>query len=192
MGRDKALVARGGVPQVLHLNRLLAPFSQQAPLWVGTPSAALRRHPCLAELDQSPWVTDCDGVGAERQGPLAGLVGLLNHCQESEFLVVAVDLFGLTTEALQWLLSQRAACRNSGCLAVWPRLPDRPFGEPLCAWYQRDALMLMAAHFARGERALHRALPARFRYEVAVPAALVPCFVNINDPEALSRFVRES
>ncbi len=191
MGRDKALIERGGVPQVLHLSRLLAPFSARAPLWVGPPSAALRRHPCATESATSPWVPDRGGDRGERQGPLAGLVGLVDHCRDADFLVVAVDMFGLAAEAVQWLLAQRAVCRERGRFAVWPRLPERPFGEPLCAWYQRDALMLMAEHFTLGERALHRALPAGYRHEVAVPAALIPCFANINEPEALSLFVRE-
>lgn len=192
MGRDKALVPRNGVAQVFWLHRLLTPFSRRPPLWVGTPSSELRDHPDVAALTEVPWVADCNGGDGARQGPLAGLVGLLDHAGDDEFLVVAVDLFGLTSTALDWLLAQRETCRERGGVAFWPRLPGRPFGEPLCAWYQRDGLLMMAESFARGERALHRALPAASRCEVAVPPALQPMFANINEAEALAAFVRES
>ena len=176
MGRDKAGIPRDGVPHALYLARLLRPFSRKVPLWLGQPSARLvqARRSLAPDI---PWFAD---QTSGRQGPLAGLAGLPAVSDAAEFLVLAVDLFWVTEPALVWLLAQR-----NGRRAVRPLLPGRRFGEPLCAWYRRDALTAMAARFDAGERSVARALGSATDCDVPVPASLVPCFRNGNAPEAL-------
>ncbi|CAM2008069.1 molybdenum cofactor guanylyltransferase [Acanthopleuribacter pedis] len=176
MGRDKASIPREGLPQALYLAHLLRPFSARAPLWLGRPSPELAQHQARLAPDIR-WLAD---PTPERQGPAAGLAALYAGSDAADFLVLAVDLFWLTEPAIAWLLALR-----SGRRAVRPLLPGRPFGEPLCAWYRRDALTAMVARFDAGERAVSRALDPATGCDVPVPAALVPCFRNGNEPEAL-------
>ena len=69
---------------------------------------------------------------------------------------------------------------------VWPRFPDREFGEPLAACYRAMASETLTAAWSRGERGLFRALPRDLRYEPIIPETFRSCFVNYNRPEDLA------
>ena len=176
MGRDKAMIAREGLPHAVFLAELLRPLSRRVPLWLGRPSVELeQRREALA-----PDVLWHDDAGGPGQGPLAGLVGLVSASDAADFLVLAVDLFWFQQAAADWLLAQR-----ENRMAVRPHLPGRSFGEPLCAWYRRQALEAMAVRFEAGERSVNRAFTFGATCDVAVPQPLVPFFRNANVPEAL-------
>jgi molybdopterin-guanine dinucleotide biosynthesis protein A len=93
-------------------------------------------------------------IGDEQvgQGPLAGLLAVLEAVSAEVVLVVAGDMPALAPAPLELLLAARDAD------VVCPRIGGRP--EPLCARYRRALAPTIRARLAVGERALHTLLAA--------------------------------
>ena len=173
MGFPKALLPRGTGSLGAFLCELLASATGTEPVLVGRGSIgssapAYERVPDLV-------------AGA---GPLAAILGLFHHGPETDWLVLATDLAAMNREALDWLCSQT---ENTAAAAIWPRLPDRPFGEPLAAVYRKTAFPLLESYWHREGRALKGALTPGQRYEPEIPALLRPAFANANTPRELER-----
>lgn len=115
-------------------------------------------------------------------GPIAGFHSLSKVMASQPIVVLAVDLFFFEEPALNWLLSQKAP---GTCLAIWPRFPNRPFGEPLASIYSEKAIAIMLQNAASGTRALHKLMPRECRYEPVIPMDLQKHFANVNRPEDL-------
>lgn len=168
MGRDKALILRGGVPQYLHLAGLVQQVLGR-PAWI---SGRLANQDCGLRrvADREP--------GA---GPLSALLGVYDAEARLNLLVLACDLFAMEVEALRWLLDQA----SSEKLAVWPRLPGRNFGEPLASLYRQEARRTLEESWFAGNRSLWRCLAPENRFEPEPPMELVRAFRGANTAEDL-------
>ncbi len=167
MGRPKALIAREGDSQAAFLAALLE-TALGRPAWF------------VGELDGLPTgrrVPDRE-PGA---GPLSALLGAFDAAVDTHLVVLACDLFSFDRAALDWLLRWR----SGDWPAVWPRLAQRPFGEPLAALYRATARPLLEASWNQGTRALRQAVPAALRCEPELPAQLISAFCGANTPEEL-------
>jgi len=171
MGQPKCLLPKGTTTLGAHLWELMARVLEVPPVLVGS-------GPLDPVMAASPRIDDAKNL----RGPLAGILGLHQHSPKKPFLVFAVDLYFMDIAALRWLLKQASTRPGK---AIWPKLPHRPFGEPLAAYYPPQAFEQMAKAAKLGETALHRALPITNRLEPEVPAALQKCFTNVNRPEDL-------
>lgn len=171
MGRPKSMLLKHGQPLGSYLIELLSSVIPASPLLVG-------EGPMPSPWDQHPKIQD----NPLFSGPLAGFASLHEAHPKQAFLVLAVDLYYLDKPALRWLLDR---IREDPQQAIWPKLPQRNFGEPMAAYYPARALKIMVQSGRRGEFALHRALPATWRREPLIPNHLVNCFKNVNRPEDL-------
>ncbi len=167
MGRPKALISREGTSQAVYLATLLE-ATLASPTWFVGDLTGLPLASCLP--DREP--------GA---GPLSALLGAYDAMPDANLVVIACDMFRFNQAALDWLL-QWCHCEAS---AVWPRLPGRPFGEPLAALYRQQARPVLQAAWQSGERAINRALDQTLRVDPLLPLCLVPAFSGANTPEEL-------
>jgi len=168
MGRDKALLRMDGCALGARLVRLLTDCVGVSPVLSGDGPAGPGTETLLRVPDREP--------GA---GPLSALLGLFDRFPGRDFLALAVDLPAMSAPALNWLLERAAVATRP---AVWPRLPGRPFGEPLASVYRAAAAPLLENRWRAGERSLKRALGPEEREEPLPPEALQAAFVNVNTP----------
>jgi molybdopterin-guanine dinucleotide biosynthesis protein A len=170
MGRDKALLAYDGEPQVRRLVRLLEALVPPAYVSV---RAAQTADPGFAGLRLLP---DQD----QDIGPLAGVLSAFREDPTSAWLVVAVDMPFLTEATLRQLLD----CRNPEAYATAFRNPEIGQPEPVCTIYEPRILPALLSARARGRYTLRilRDLEVRL-VEPARPDELA----NINEPEEYRR-----
>lgn len=173
MGRPKSLLPLKGTTCGAYLCGLLREVCGREPLLVGTGSIGD--------------ATEAYGRVTDRQagaGPLSALLGLYDQWGggATDFLVLATDLVAMNAAALNWLLDQ---VPGDPRLATWPRLPGRPFGEPLAAFYRAAAAPSLEEAWCRGERSLKRALPASRLYQPEIPPTHRAAFANANRPADL-------
>lgn len=130
-----------------------------------------------ASMESYEQVEDLPGM----QGPLAGLGALLRRSPYVSWLICACDMPYVTPDAVSWLLEQRV----TGAAAVIPENPDTGKMEPLFAWYDYRCGTLVEDLVSAGSRRISDicAHPAVFRPQI--PAALAPCWRNINYPGQL-------
>lgn len=171
MGIAKSLLNKGSTTLGCHLANLLASALNDPPILAGNGPIAPPWE-AVAKLKDDP----------EIDGPLGGFVALNRAYPETAFIALAVDLYFWDKPALDWLLFQAAKAPE---LALWPKHPGRPFGEPLAAYYSPASIRAMAAAGQAGERALHRALPESLRREPEIPLGHQLAFRNVNRPEDL-------
>lgn len=112
------------------------------------------------------------------KGPLAGLMAGFNAIKYDPILVLAVDYPLMTPAALNWLLSQDRRSAD----AVWPILPDRPFGEPLVSIYYASARSHLEAAIAENNLKTHESIPHNNRWEPQIPPQYQANFFNTNEP----------
>jgi molybdopterin-guanine dinucleotide biosynthesis protein A len=115
------------------------------------------------------------------KGPMAGILACMRWLPNANWLVAACDLPNLSTEALNWLLSQR----TPGRWAVVPQLAGSPGLEPLLAYYDGRCRCLFEALAAQKN---YCPLPVAEHARVltpTVPHALADAWKNANTPEAL-------
>lgn len=145
MGRDKALLAVGGVAMARRVADALADAGCAPVLAVGGDVAGLTAIGLDAVADATP--------GA---GPLGGLVTALDEItarglQECDLVAVACDLPGLDASTVRHLLEVPVGAADVICAQT-----DRI--EPLCARWLPGSFATLRTTFARGDRAVHRAL----------------------------------
>lgn len=132
-------------------------------------------------------VRDLRSGGDEGLGPLAGIEAGLRHARHRRVFVAAGDMPFLPEDLIRKMLARLAG----GALAVVPRNGDR--WEPLCAAYDREALVYAGRALDEGVRSLHDFLRSLPRIEEIGEGELrrfgdpETLLMNVNSPEDLAR-----
>lgn len=119
-------------------------------------------------------------------GPLGGIETVLSAC-DSQVIVVACDMPGLDPKLIELLASY-----TTPALVVLPWFGGQL--HPLCARWDRRALVLVQHAIDRGERAIHRVLShlgIRMVSEVELSRAGIDArraLWNVNEPGDLDEF----
>lgn len=164
-GRDKAWLARGGVPQV---QRIAKRFGAETAAVLVSANRDLPRY-ALAGLDAVP-----DRVADA--GPLSGLDALAAACRTPWLFTLPVDVVDASDCVLRTLAAQRS---EQGASAQ-----DDDGAQPLVALWRVDALReAVAAALAAEEFAVH-ALQARLGMGMVRFEGVR--FGNLNTPEDLA------
>ena len=137
--------------------------------------------PTLAHL---PRLADADGA----EGPLGGVLAAMRSRPHVDWLVLACDMPAVTAEAVEWLL----AGRSPADLARVPVLPNRDRGEPLFALYGAGCLAHFEELLRRGEFRLRAICGCAGVREVVVPEEIAAAWRNVNTPEELRDYRRET
>ena len=122
MGRDKALLARGGISQLERTVTLLDSFADRTFVSVRKDQ---QEEPERQRFDQI--VDKYDDLG-----PVAGILSALEASPGTDWLVVACDLPNVDTRTIAYLLQHRG--REHPFTAYRSSRDDLP--EPLCAVYR--------------------------------------------------------
>jgi molybdopterin-guanine dinucleotide biosynthesis protein A len=157
MGRDKALLPFRGSTLAQWIARQVA---------AAAGSATLVGNIALGIPDLYPG-----------EGPLGGILTALEHTSAELNLIVACDMPHVETPLLRCLLE---AARESDADVLLPRGPSG-LVEPLCAVYQRRALLELRTRFDRGTRKITAGLEGLA--VVTLKVAEVTQFQNLNTPE---------
>jgi molybdopterin-guanine dinucleotide biosynthesis protein A len=170
MGRDKAMLAPGGIPLLMRTAVLLAPLAGP-PIIIGPPER-------YSALGYNVIPDDVPGIG-----PLAGIATALRSSNQAWNLVVGCDLPFLTAAWLEYLIV-RAVESNSDAV-----IPQSPAGlEPLCAMYRKTCVTPIQAAIAKGTRKVTDAFAA-LKLDVIAQQEWKPfdecghLFKNMNTPE---------
>jgi molybdopterin-guanine dinucleotide biosynthesis protein A len=170
MGRDKAMLAPGGIPLLMRTAALLAPLAGP-PTIIGPPTR-------YSALGYNVIPDDAPGIG-----PLGGIATALRHSNQPWNLIVGCDLPFLAAEWLEYLTARAI---ESNADAVIPRSDAGT--EPLCAMYRKTCLTPVLAAIAEGTRKVTDALAA-LRIDVVQPHEWKAfdesghLFKNMNTPE---------
>ncbi len=131
MGRDKALLDRGGQSQLAYMVELLGRHVDE--VFVST-SAELATD---SERSQYPLIID----RFEDLGPVAGILSAIKEYPEADWLVVACDLPNIDDETIANILVQRDGEQYFTAYASsYDALP-----EPLCALYHAGCADIIQA-----------------------------------------------
>jgi len=167
MGKDKATLEVAGVAMAARVAGALSAAGAAPVIAVGGDRAGLEALGLDWREDRYPG-----------EGPLGAILTAFAELATHELVaVVATDLPDLGPTALTSLVD--AVGDHDVALAG----TDRP--EPLCGvWRVARCRPVLDAEFARGERAVHRAVTALDQVVVPVPAQDVR---NVNHPDDLAR-----
>lgn len=122
MGRDKALLERGGRSQLAHMFALLEGVTDRVFV------SARRDQQEEQERRRFPQIIDrFEGIG-----PVAGVLSAMHEHPHVDWLVVACDLPNIDRATLEFLLDNRAITQPfTAFKSTYDGLP-----EPLCALYR--------------------------------------------------------
>jgi molybdenum cofactor guanylyltransferase len=134
MGRDKAMLAPGGIPMILRIAEIVAPLAGP-PIIIGPPSR-------YSALGYTVIPDDLPGIG-----PLAGIATALRHSNQPWNLILGCDLPFLTSNWLDYLVARAI---ESNADVVVPQSHAGP--EPLCAMYRKTCVTAVLAAIANGIR----------------------------------------
>lgn len=174
MGREKALLALGGVPMILRTARLVEPLVGSVTV-VGPPERFV------------PLDLDAVADAEPGLGPLGGIATALAHTHSDWNLVLACDLPYLTAAWLEYLIA-RARESDDDALLPHSEAAGMLLPEPLCAMYHRRCRTALEAALARGVRKVTDGL-AGLRIAVIPPGEWKAfdssgwLFKNMNSPE---------
>jgi molybdenum cofactor guanylyltransferase len=165
MGRDKATLAIEGVPMASLVADCLVRAGCDPVLCVGGDEVALRALGLEVITDRWPG-----------EGPLGGLVSVMDAFGDAVLVVVACDLPDLDTATVTAIIEAPAAdvaVANSGRR------------QPLCARWSPTTRGAVTAAFERGERAMEAAIRAVVDAGgTVVDVAVTPSSMrNVNRPE---------
>lgn len=118
------------------------------------------------------------------QGPLGGILTVLQQSRADWNLIVACDMPELKVDFLRQLLD---LAERSECDAMVPLGPSGRL-EPLCAAYHRNSRQGLYSAFARGVRKIATALEEV--RTVTWPVPELSCFQNVNTPEEWAPYER--
>jgi molybdopterin-guanine dinucleotide biosynthesis protein A len=116
-------------------------------------------------------------------GPLAGIVAALRYHPRAAWLLAACDQPDISSQAVTWLLQQRAPAVR----AILPDLTGRGKVEPLLALYEPRCQIALEAMALRGEFRISRVARTRGVVHPRPPADLAPAWRNVNRPSELRR-----
>jgi len=164
MGRDKALLPLCGRTLVEHVAAVVKTAARSVIL-VGNPSLeGSIEYPAIPDLYPG-------------QGPLGGILTVLQHTTADWNLVTACDMPELTPGFLSSLFD---AAAHSGAGVLMPAGPSG-LPEPLCAVYHRDAREPIHAAFNAGIRKVTAAFDGL--RTVVLPVSDIHLFQNVNTPQ---------
>jgi molybdopterin-guanine dinucleotide biosynthesis protein A len=172
MGQDKALLLLQGEPMAVRVARAQAAAGAEEVVAVGGDPVGLSAAGLAWLADDSPG-----------EGPLGGVLTSLRHLPYDIVLVASCDLVSPAAEALAATV---AALRDepSADLAV----PVQGETEQwLHAAWRHRALDALAAQFAAGERAVHRAVEMAGLVAVAVASLDAAALLDVDVPDDLLR-----
>lgn len=176
LGRDKALLRRGGVSQLARMAALLDDVTDE--VFVST-RAEQQAEP---ERSRFPQVVDrYEGIG-----PVAGILSAMDEYPDADWLVLACDLPNVDARTLAVLLERRSDARPfTAFVSSHDGLP-----EPLCALYRAGSDAIIRG-FVDDGLVCPRKIMMRSDTELLEqpdPAALD----NVNTPEDLNSSVLEA
>lgn len=173
MGRTKALIEVDGVPMGRRVASTLQAVGCTRVIASGGEPDELRPLTMTVVPDPAPG-----------QGPVAGVLGALEHFQRSSpgahVFVAACDLPGLTAASLRPMV---VAARRAPLIDVV--VAETSQVEPACAIWSPASTPLVRRMFDAGERALHEVIEQLDSVCVAVDADAI---ANINTPDDLRRY----
>ncbi|HUJ82262.1 MAG TPA: molybdenum cofactor guanylyltransferase [Candidatus Acidoferrales bacterium] len=170
MGRDKAMLAPGGIPLLLRTAALVAPLAGP-PIIVGPPTRYIA-------LGYNVIPDDAPGIG-----PLGGIATALRHSNQGWNLILGCDLPFMTSDWLDYLIGRAV---ESSADAVVPQ--SAAGAEPLCAMYRKTCVTPVLAAIATGVRKVTDAFTS-LTIESVPPQEWKPfdesgqLFKNMNTPE---------
>ena len=170
MGRDKAMLAPGGIPLLLRTAALVAPLAGP-PIIVGPPTR-------YSALGYNVIPDDASGIG-----PLGGIATALRHSTQPWNLILGCDLPFITSRWLDYLIGRAV---ESSADAVIPQ--SAAGAEPLCAVYRKTCVTPVLTAIAAGVRKVTDAF-AGLIIESVPPQEWKPfdesgqLFKNMNTPE---------
>lgn len=173
MGRDKAMLAPGGVPLLMRTAALLAPLAGP-PIIVGSPQR-------YSALGYNVIPDDIPGIG-----PLGGIATALRHSNQGWNLILGCDLPFVTGRWLDYLIGRAV---ESSADAVIPQ--SDAGAEPLCAMYRKTCLTAIQSAIAQGIRKVTAAFVS-LKIDSIPPREWKPfdesghLFKNMNTPEDLA------
>ena len=129
-------------------------------------------------LQDLPVVLDLEGI----DGPLAGIMAVMEKYPDVSWVVVACDMPDIETTALDWLLDQRAP----GVTAILPAQGGNGLVEPLLAYYDHSCLELINRIVAKGSRRPGDLAGTEGVITPHIPVTLHSSWRNINLPDDLN------
>lgn len=167
MGKDKALLAYAGEPQVRRIVALLERVAP--PVYV-----SVRRAQAAQDAFQGLRLLPDE---VEDLGPLEGLLSAFRDSPVCAWLAVAVDMPLLTERALRHLV----ASRDPALYATAYRNPEIDGPEPLCTIYEPRIHPVLTARKAEGRRSLMLLRDLEIRLVEPEDPAVIR---NVNDPSS--------
>ncbi len=172
MGRDKAaLCYHGDQTQVQHLSDLIAPYVQETFLSIREDQKG------EAHLQGFPLVPDAFSISS----PLNGILSAMHEYPNMSFLVLAVDMPNITSDAIETLIRHR----KQDCIGTAFQSPVKGGPDPLFAIWEAHGKVSIK-HFIEETgktcpRGVLKSLGAHIIEEDIAPHVLA----NINTPEEL-------
>lgn len=121
------------------------------------------------------------------RGPLAGLVAVLESDSNSDWIILACDMPGMTRDAINWLLDNR----NVASHATVGLLSGANSPEPLPVIYGRSAGPLLREFIGSDGSSLRAALGHLSVQQLTIPEHLRACWTNVNTPQDWDSFSRK-
>jgi molybdopterin-guanine dinucleotide biosynthesis protein A len=171
MGTDKAFVEVEGVAMAERVARALVAGGCEPVAFVGGDSVGLARFGRPTHADRWPG-----------EGPLGGVLTALSAAQGDDVVVAACDLPFLDGPTVRRLVDTVAEGAGGAGEVVDVVVARTERLEPALAWWRAAAAEEIARRWDHGLRALHEAIGALRRREVAVEGAVVR---NVNRPSDL-------
>lgn len=173
MGRDKALLDRGGQSQLAHMVELLEQCTDKVFV------SARAEQQDDAERSQYALLVD----RYKNLGPVAGILTALREHPDADWLVVACDLPNVDAETLQTLLAHRDGGQYfTAYISSYDELP-----EPLCAVYHSGSAGVIQEFVDSGINCPRKIL---IRSDTHLLEQINPQSLdNINTPEDLKKSV---
>ncbi len=171
-GVDKGLQVFAGQPLALRALQRLAPQVERVMI------SANRHLDVYAQMGVPVWPDPLDMAGYE--GPLAGVLAGLQHCETEYLATVPCDCPRFPTDLVQRL--SQALADNHADLAI----ARTPLGlEPAFCLIKRELQASLLSYMQSGQRKIERWTAQHHRAEVVFDDA--HAFFNINTPDDLAR-----
>jgi molybdopterin-guanine dinucleotide biosynthesis protein A len=135
---------------------------------------------------------DREAVDAvENQGPLRGVLTALEHVTTESVVIATVDMPGLQSSQLIWLVDQLIAQPNLHGLMLQRNIGSQTQIEPFPFACHRSAAPIIAERLNSGNRSIHSlaSMPG-FAVETAPVDWPAAAWTNLNFPEDLRAFLR--
>jgi molybdopterin-guanine dinucleotide biosynthesis protein A len=168
MGRPKQLLRTGGATFLERIVAAITPHVSRVVL-LGSGSVPI----ACGDLERIP---DAPGIA----GPPAGVLAAMRWARGAAWLIVATDMPLVSSEAVAWLLEERAP----GRWAILPRTVATSV-EPLFALYEAQSRSLLERAAAAGTAGPAAIAGDARVHTPSVPPALRTAWRNVNDPRAL-------